>query len=35
MSAGERLPGTPDPDHKWPVAGGVMIAGDTWGDPNG
>lgn len=35
MSAGERLPGTPDPMHKWEGAGGVMIAGDTWGDPNG
>lgn len=33
MSAGERLPGTPDPMHKWPGAGGVTIAGDTWGDP--
>ncbi|MBL6953632.1 MAG: alpha/beta hydrolase [Alphaproteobacteria bacterium] len=35
MSAGERLPGTPDPMHRWEGAGGVMIAGDTWGDPNG
>jgi non-heme chloroperoxidase len=35
MSAGERLPGTPDPMHKWPGAGGVTIAGDSWGDPNG
>ncbi|MDP6874697.1 MAG: alpha/beta hydrolase [Alphaproteobacteria bacterium] len=35
MSAGERLPGTPDPMHRWPGAGGVMIAGDTWGDPRG
>ncbi|MBT5110999.1 MAG: alpha/beta hydrolase [Rhodospirillaceae bacterium] len=35
MSAGERLPGTPVPKHKWVGAGGVMIAGDTWGDPNG
>ncbi len=33
MSAGERLPGTPVPDHKWKGAGGVMIAGDSWGDP--
>lgn len=33
MSAGERLPGTPIPMHKWPGAGGVMIAGDTWGEP--
>jgi len=35
MSAGERLPGTPVPMHKWEGHGGVMIAGDTWGDPNG
>ena len=35
MSAGERLPGTPEPGHRWPGAGGLMIAGDTWGDPNG
>ena len=35
MSAGERLPGTPVPMHKWAGAGGVMIAGDTWGDPKG
>ena len=35
MSAGERLPGTPIPAHKWQGHGGVAIAGDTWGDPNG
>ncbi len=35
MSAGERLPGTPEPMHKWRGAGGVMIAGDAWGDPDG
>lgn len=35
MSAGERLPGTPVPMHKWVGAGGVTIAGDTWGDPKG
>ena len=35
MSAGERLPGTPNPMHKWKSKGGIMIAGDTWGDPNG
>src|SRR5258708_37962659 len=35
MSAGERLPGTPDPMHVWPGAGGVKIAGATWGDPQG
>lgn len=35
MSAGERLPGTPTPMHTWKGAGGLTIAGDTWGDPNG
>ncbi len=35
MSAGERLPGTPIPMHIWKGAGGISIAGDTWGDPNG
>ena len=35
MSAGERLPGTPEPMHIWPGAGGVRIAGDSWGDPKG
>jgi pimeloyl-ACP methyl ester carboxylesterase len=35
MSAGTRLPGTPIPMHLWPGAGGVRIAGDSWGDPNG
>ncbi len=32
MSAGERLPGTPVPMHRWDGHGGVTIAGDTWGD---
>ena len=35
MSAGKRLPGTPEPMHRWPGAKGVMIAGDSWGDPKG
>jgi pimeloyl-ACP methyl ester carboxylesterase len=35
MSAGARLPGTPDPMHVWTGYGGVAIAGDTWGDPRG
>jgi non-heme chloroperoxidase len=35
MSAGTRLPGTPDPTHYWQGVGGVRIAGDAWGDPNG
>ncbi|TAL00296.1 MAG: alpha/beta hydrolase [Rhodospirillaceae bacterium] len=35
MSAGARLPGTPDPMHVWPGCGGVAISGDVWGDPHG
>jgi pimeloyl-ACP methyl ester carboxylesterase len=35
MSAGERLPGTPDPTQHWPGARGVRLAGDAWGDPAG
>src|SRR5271156_1227342 len=35
MTAGSRLPGTPEPMHMWPRAGGIRIAGDDWGDPNG
>ncbi|MEM7249878.1 MAG: alpha/beta hydrolase [Pseudomonadota bacterium] len=34
MSAGKRLPGTPVPMHRW-QGDGLMIAGDTWGDPSG
>ena len=29
------MPGTPTPMHTWTGAGGVEIAGDTWGDPGG
>lgn len=35
MSAGARLPGTPEPMHRWRGAGAVVIAGDSWGDPAG
>ena len=35
MTAGARLPGTPEPMHQWPGSGGIVIAGDAWGDPNG
>src|SRR6476659_7523183 len=35
MSAGDRLPGTPDPMHRWPGVGGVMLAGDSWGPADG
>jgi pimeloyl-ACP methyl ester carboxylesterase len=33
--AGARLPGTPEPTHRWQGHGGVTIAGDAWGDPDG
>ena len=33
--AGERLPGTPAPMHRWPGATGVTIAGDSWGPADG
>ena len=35
MSAGKRIPGTPDPMHFWDGSGGLQIAGDSWGDPSG
>ncbi len=35
MSAGTRLPGTPEPMHFWNGFGGLRIAGDSWGDPAG
>lgn len=35
MSAGQRLPNTPDPMHYWEGANGLRLAGDAWGDPNG
>lgn len=35
MGAAMRLPGTPEPMHRWRGAGGVTIAGDSWGDPRG
>jgi pimeloyl-ACP methyl ester carboxylesterase len=30
-----RLPGTPEPMHRWQGFEGLVIAGDSWGDPNG
>uniref|UniRef100_UPI00333E6BD3 alpha/beta fold hydrolase n=1 Tax=Pollutimonas bauzanensis TaxID=658167 RepID=UPI00333E6BD3 len=30
-----RLPGTPNPMHIWRGAGGIRIAGDAWGNPDG
>jgi non-heme chloroperoxidase len=35
MSAGARLPGTPEPSQRWRVSDDVCIAGDVWGDPDG
>jgi pimeloyl-ACP methyl ester carboxylesterase len=35
VTAGSRLPGTPEPMHRWEGHGGVTIAGDSWGDPDG
>lgn len=35
MSAGERLPGTPEPMFRWPGARGVTLAGDAWGNMDG
>jgi len=35
MSAGQRLPGSPEPAHRWQGSQGVTIAGDSWGDPDG
>ena len=35
MSAGTRLPGTPEPMHHWAVDGGLTLAGDSWGDSSG
>jgi len=35
MSAGTKLPGTPEPMHRWPGSGGIAIAGDAWGHPDG
>jgi len=35
MSAGTRLPGTPEPMHYWPGSSGLRIAGDAWGDADG
>jgi pimeloyl-ACP methyl ester carboxylesterase len=35
MSAGSRLPSTPEPMMYWAGAGGLRIAGDGWGDPAG
>ena len=35
MTTHTRLPGTPEPMHYWPGHGGIRIAGDSWGNPQG
>ncbi len=35
MSAGARLPGAPEPGHRWPGADGIRLAGDAWGPRDG
>ncbi len=35
MSAGRRLPSTPEPMHYWHGSDGLRLAGDAWGDPKG
>lgn len=32
MNAGERLPGSPAPMHRWATGGGFEFAGDAWGE---
>lgn len=34
MTAGTKLPGTPEPMHRWQGSSGVGIAGDAWGNPD-
>lgn len=31
----KRLPGVPEPMHRWKAAEGVQLAGDSWGNPAG
>ena len=35
MSAGQRLPDTPEPMHFWQGAHGITLAGDSWGERSG
>jgi pimeloyl-ACP methyl ester carboxylesterase len=35
MTAGRRLPSTPEPMHRWQGAEGLTLAGDAWGNPAG
>jgi non-heme chloroperoxidase len=34
MSVGKKLAGTPEPRHFWTGAGGIRLAGDSWGEPD-
>jgi pimeloyl-ACP methyl ester carboxylesterase len=31
----QRLPGTPEPAHRWQLSNGMTLAGDSWGPPDG
>ena len=35
MSAGQRLPGAPEPQHRWEGHGGTWVAGDSFGPTGG
>ncbi len=35
MNSATRLPGTPEPMHRWEGADGIHLAADSWGDPKG
>jgi len=35
VSAGKRLPSTPEPTQHWTGVNGLKLAGDAWGDPKG
>ncbi len=35
MNQRKRLPGTPEPLHRWEASDGLTLAGDSWGDPKG
>ena len=34
MNAGKKLSGTPEPELYWSGAGGIRLAGDSWGEPS-
>lgn len=35
VTSGKSLPGTPEPQHRWSLATGITVAGDSWGNPDG